>query len=290
MKNLLLVIDRVPVSHYLIARARALAAALGGQLYLYHAVYDPIEEINKYVGLDNFSEIRDELVKERQRQLEQLVYDLADNVQCRVEWCKRSSEGIVNWAENISADCIVMEPAPHHLMDGLVYTPNDWNLLRRAPCPVMALTPHEHPINRIVAAVDCLDTSEAHRQLTARILDNARVMSKVFKVPLGVVSVLPASAMKMAIEARVPDSLNLFTQLEQQSMDLLQRTLDDLGIEAAELQVLEGNPEKMIIEEVGQSGLLVIGSVARKGISGHLLGNTSERVLHRLQGDVLVVN
>jgi len=290
MKNVLLVVERIPVSHYLLARARSLSAALDGQLHLYHAVYDNIEEINKYVGLDNFSEIRDELVKERRRQLEQFVYDFADDVQCRVEWCKRSSQGVVNWADNISADCIVLELGAHHLLEGLVYTPDDWNLLRRASCPVMVLAPHEHPINSVVAAVDSLDTSEMHRQLTARVLDNARAMAKLFNVPLKVLTVLPASGMKIAIEARVPDSLNLFAQLEQHSMDILQQTLDSLGIEAEELQVLEGKPEKMIVEEVGRGGLLVIGSMARKGLSGHLLGNTSERVLHRLQGDVLVVN
>lgn len=290
MKNLLLVIDRMPVSHYLVARAKALATALGGHLYLYHAVYDPIEEINKYVGLDNFSEIRDELLKGRQIELKQFICDLADDVQCRVEWRKRASEGVVIWAETISADLILTERGPHHLMDGLVCTPDNWNLLRRSPCPVMVLNPLEHPIKRVVAAVDCLDASEAHSQLTARILDHARAAAKVFKVPLKVVSVLPSSVMKLAVEARLPDSLNLFTQLEQHSIDFLQQVLDGLGIEADELQVLEGTPENMIAEEVGQSGLLVIGNVARKGISGHLLGNTSERVLHRLHGDVLVVN
>ncbi|WP_461480790.1 universal stress protein [Porticoccus sp.] len=290
MKNLLLVIDQIPASHYLVARARAMADAQGGHLYLYHAVYDPIEEINKYVGLDNFSAIRDELVRERQRQLEQLVYDLADDLSCRVEWNKRSSEGVVTWAEHISADCIVVAAGAHHLMEGLAYTPDDWNLLRRAPCPVMVLSPVEHPIHSVVAAVDCLDANELQRQLTARILDHAQAMAKLFRVPLNVVSVLPASSMKMALEARVPDSMNWLAQLEQGGIDQLQQTLDMLGIEAQELQVLEGNPERVIADEADQAGLLVIGSMARKGISGHLLGNTAERVLHRLQRDVLVVN
>lgn len=290
MKNLLLVVNRVPVEVSLMLRAKALADALSARLYLYHAVYDPIEEINKYVGIDNFSEVRDEMVRERQLLLERQLDEVMDGHNCRVEWCKRCSEGVATWAENISADAILMEANLEHRLGGLVHTPDDWNLLRRASCPVMVLAPREHPMTSVVAAVDCLDTSEQQVQLTARILDNARAMAKVFHVPLNVVSVLPASPMKLAIEARVPDSLNVLSVLEQRSIDQLQTVLDQLGIEAEELQVLEGKPEKILAEEAAKGGLLVIGSSARKGFAGTLLGNTAERILHRVQGDILVVN
>lgn len=52
-----------------------------------------------------------------------------------------------------------------------------------------------------------------------------------------------------------------------------------------------GEPEDVIPEFVVAEGidLVVMGSVARRGIPGFLIGNTAERVLDRLPCSVLVV-
>lgn len=290
MKNLLLVIGRLPVDSQLVVRARLLMESLGGRVYVYHAVYDPIEEINKYVGLDNFSELREQLLNERRDQLQQSLGGLGEGLTCRVEWCKRPSAGILDWADKISADLIVMDRVEHHGLLDLARTPDDLNLLRKASCPVLLANTESCPVKKVVAAVDSLDHSEAHQQLTARLLDQAHAMASVFQTSLNILSVLPASELKMAVEARMPDSMNLLSTLEERSMENLQQLLDELGIEAGELQVLEGRPDKVIAAEAESAGLLVIGSVSNRGLSGHLLGNTTERVLHRARCDVLVVN
>ncbi len=57
------------------------------------------------------------------------------------------------------------------------------------------------------------------------------------------------------------------------------------------VQVVEGEPERVISHVVDRNGvdLVVMGTVAKSGIPGLLMGNTAERVLQRLRGSVFAV-
>ena len=290
MKKVLLVINRVPLQRQLIARAGLLAGSLGGRLYVYHGVYDPVEEIDRYIGLDNFSEVRDALLTERESLLRETLGELCEPDSLRVEWCKRGSVAVREWANDIGADLVVTELTEHRGFDGIIHHADQWNLLRNISCPVFLVSARSKPVDTVLAAVDSLDESEGHAQLTARLLDQARTMAKIFHSPLNVLSVIPASELRLAVEARLSDAVNLSGLLEERCMDQLQQTLDELGLAAEELQVLEGRPEKVIVEEAEKGGLLVMGRVANRDLVDKLLGGTSERVLHRATCDVLLVN
>ncbi len=59
-----------------------------------------------------------------------------------------------------------------------------------------------------------------------------------------------------------------------------------------QVHVQLGNPQVIITECVDIIGadVLVIGTVARRGITGKLLGNTAEKILLKTDCDLLVVN
>jgi nucleotide-binding universal stress UspA family protein len=58
----------------------------------------------------------------------------------------------------------------------------------------------------------------------------------------------------------------------------------------AAVKVLTGQVESELAEVVASSSLLVIGSAANRGLAGKFLGNTSEKILHYLTSDMLVVH
>lgn len=77
------------------------------------------------------------------------------------------------------------------------------------------------------------------------------------------------------------------------AMEKLEHTLHELGIErhSVTLHVAAG-PADQVIDSTAQginAGLIVVGSVGRGGISGLLIGNTAEKVLHTAERSVLVV-
>jgi nucleotide-binding universal stress UspA family protein len=82
--------------------------------------------------------------------------------------------------------------------------------------------------------------------------------------------------------------------------DVRSRTANDLGQLARSLSERmagvqtvhrRGEPEEVIPEYAVAGGidLVVMGTVARSGIAGLLMGNTAERVLRKLPGSVLAV-
>jgi len=306
MKTVLLVVGDCPSTAYLQGRVRALVEVMHAKLHIYRALYDPMEEMDKYVGFGNFALIKEMLLKEERKRIEALVHStvkisvnhsmsrtaggMEKGIHCVVEWYKRAPDGILAYAKHINADLIVVERTKHSRLKALVHTPDDWNLLRHAECPILMLSPFEHSVRAVVAAVNILNVSESHSKLTARVLENAAALAEAFGVSLNVVSVLPISRVGIPTASRVAVGDHLLVSLEGKALNNLEQILTELGINADEHQVVEGVVEEELASKAEEAGLLVIGGVAREGLSGKLLGNTSERVLYQVQSDVLVVN
>jgi hypothetical protein len=84
-------------------------------------------------------------------------------------------------------------------------------------------------------------------------------------------------------------------------VDAARRTAEDVmqafttthadRLDGVSVQLIEGEPERAIPHFIDRNGidLVVMGTVARSGIRGLVMGNTAERVLQRLRGSVLAV-
>ncbi|HET6883962.1 MAG TPA: universal stress protein [Pirellulales bacterium] len=73
----------------------------------------------------------------------------------------------------------------------------------------------------------------------------------------------------------------------------LEQALEKLGIDqtTATLHVVQGIPHQVINSTARRldAGLIVMGSVGRRGLSGLLIGNTAEKVLHTSDRSLLIV-
>lgn len=173
----------------------------------------------------------------------------------------------------------------------------DFKLLRNSPCPVW-LSRLDAPPRRIavaVAPVSPLATpaeAEETERFNRLLADWGLFMAERFDASLHLVQ---AAEMPFASFIRSQDSL---------SEDYLARSVDEVrqrfiafaketkveGI-SRELHFEQGDPEEMIPRIVAREDidLLVIGTVARTGVAGHLIGNIAEHVLNRVACCVLAV-
>ena len=306
MKTVLLVVGDSPTTAYLQGRVRALADVMQAKLHIYRAFYDPLEEMDQYVGFDNYVTIKRMLLQEERERIAALVQSTVrtsvahsvertestaeTNIKCVVEWRKRAPEGVLAYAKHIEADMIVIERTKHSRSKALVHTPDEWNLLRHAPCPVLMLSPFEHAVRAVVAAVNILNPSKVHTQLTARVLERAAALAEAFGVSLDVLTVLPISRVGIPTESRIALGDHFLKTLESNALKRQEKILSEREINADEHQIEGGIVDEVLAKKAEDAGLIVIGSVGREGASGRLLGNTSERVLYQVQSDVLVVN
>lgn len=287
METILAVITDWDDAPVVVRRAQFLAAKLHTQVELFRPVHARLGELNKYIGFDNFDALRDDIMTAEDKLLAKL--NTGQKMRARSLWCDRVHSAIVSEAERTSAGLVVMMTSHHSLFANLAHTPDDWHLLRDGPCPVWMMTREARDMDKVVAAVDCLDESEQQQKLSARVIDQARAMATAHQLPLTVVTVVPDPALIYASMVNVPVTVDYLTQLEHQAESKLQALLAHLGVTADNVLVKSGRVEDVLVNLAGY-GLLVIGSRANKGVKGLLLGNSAERILNHMQSDMLVVN
>lgn len=292
MENILAVITDWDDAQAVMTRAAHLARQFHTSLEVLRPVHSPLSELNKYVGFGEVSNLRDSIMAEEEERVSALCADcsLAEPVIGHVQWCEQVHEAVVEKAERYGAGLIVMMASHHSLLSTLVHTPDDWHLFRDAPCPVLSMVKERKPVTEVVTAIDALDSSEAHRQLSARVIDRARALAKAEGVPLGVLSVVPDPALMYAGLVNAPMSGDFLEQTMDKARENLHALLEHLGVEADRIEVKGGRVEDVVTREGESGGLLVIGSAANKGVKGFLIGNTAERILQHMQSDMLVVN
>jgi universal stress protein E len=172
----------------------------------------------------------------------------------------------------------------------------DMELLRKCPCPVLLArhgSPASHP--QIVAAVNA-STEEAEEQaMNAKIVELALLIAAHLEAaPPRVLQVWTPFAERMMRshwgDEQFASYLDAARQRAASDLSSLVQSFEGrLGAPYAVLR--RGEPEDVIPEFVVSEGidLVVMGTMARSGIAGMLIGNTAERILRRLPCSVLTV-
>ncbi|MCA9080296.1 MAG: universal stress protein [Planctomycetaceae bacterium] len=164
-------------------------------------------------------------------------------------------------------------------------------LLRKCPCPVWAVRPNaEEAIPTVLAADDFSETGEQVVHLAvdlARLFDGRLLAVHSVRFPLtGGLSRTGASQDEVD-EYRQ----QVIADAEQQLQERLAHTDHRTIAGGFQMRVTTGPADLAIEELVRTEGvtLVVMGSLARAGVPGILLGNTAERLLPLLSCSVLAI-
>lgn len=172
----------------------------------------------------------------------------------------------------------------------------DMELLRQCPCPVWLIGPHgsPHAPRRILAAVHANPSDAAEQELNRTILDWALMLKAFGDAELTLLQAWTAYGASLLRSRMSPDEFTGFIEAARHAEDealstFLQPFTDRLSDVAVEL--VQAEPEDAIehFVEAHEVDVVVMGTVARAGIAGLVMGNTAERVLQRLRGSVLAV-
>ncbi len=302
MKNILVVLDGSESDEHVLNQAVKVADARGSDIRLFMIVYDSIEELNRYVGFDNYAEVKQAILDEAEVKLRVLTDKFGDRFSSTMHWGRRWHFSVVVEARNMSADLIVKAVHRHSRIAEFLHTPEDWHLLREASCPVWLVNDSTDKINKVVAAFSTLEETPEHRQLGERVVFKARDLAAALGVELHVISVIPDLLNSQAMIAPVPAMPGQFPyvladmgeEALERAQQILSESLARIAVEADVSEVRTGFVDTEMADAVGATGVLVIGSAAARSIPGKvaakLFGNTSEKVIHHAHGDVLVVH
>jgi len=172
----------------------------------------------------------------------------------------------------------------------------DLELLRKCPCPVL-LVRHGEPAAqpRIAAAVDADADDPDAQALNTKIVTWALLMAEYLgsDSPALFHAWVPFAERTVRSHAADGEFAAYLENARQRATSVLTRIARSLEGRLPESAIVlrRGEPEDVIPEFVVSEGIdvLVMGTVARGGIPGMLIGNTAERVLRRLPCSVLTV-
>lgn len=187
-------------------------------------------------------------------------------VECQKDW----RDALAPAARRAGADLVVRASMQRSALRRRVLKTTDWKLLREAPCPVLLVkSEHDGEVSRVLAAVNLKAKDDAHLRLTEQVIEYARSVAELAGAELHAVNAYQGSGNFV------------------HPPDLAKR----LGIERRCAHVGDGAPEAVVAEvaEKIDASLVVVGSIARKGLSGAVVGNTAERILDGVPVDLLCI-
>lgn len=176
----------------------------------------------------------------------------------------------------------------------VLFTPEDLDLLRQCPAPLMLVRGGSHGLpRRVLAAVDPLDASDRPQALDAAVLDTANRLAMQCGAELDVVHAfeyIPPFAVPGLLTGALPD-IGLTEQFRAMHHDALQAFGKRHGVPQAHLHLLDGIPGRAIADFAAKHGVdvVVMGSVQRNFLQRLSIGSVAEDLLQRLDCDVLAL-
>jgi nucleotide-binding universal stress UspA family protein len=161
--------------------------------------------------------------------------------------------------------------------------------MRSATCPVMISKMDWSDTSVLVAAVDAADTD--HEALNRAILNVASDLAEILDAQLHVVCAYPSLGQKGGELQVAMDYDGIKADMRDSRNKLIHELIDELSISVQEIHLLEGKPGHTIPEKANELGaaVTVLGTAARRGLTQLIIGNTAERIIEAIDGDVVTV-
>ncbi|WP_319760143.1 universal stress protein [Maridesulfovibrio sp.] len=169
------------------------------------------------------------------------------------------------------------------------------HLMRKCPCPVWI---HRGDLwrgaVRILAAVNTSDTSEENRRLNKKIIDHGIKLIEILRGHLHVVTCWSGYMESVLTSPRFSEAeANQYLEYEQKQAEKeLDSLIADFGEKLAlKGKIIHGNAATVIPQYASKQkmDIVVMGSVARTGIPGLLVGNTAEKIVSNLENSILAI-
>lgn len=309
-KNILYVVQNTEECKPSLERAVTLAENNQARL----TVVDVVERITAGIGLPEGGPVSADLhaamVNEHARKLESLI----DPYLKRVEIKTKVLTG-VHFLEIIREvlrnghDLVIKNPETENWLRQF-YGSDDMHLLRKCPCPVWLIKPGvTTSYRRILATVDVDDAYppaklKSQRALNQQILEMAVSLALSDSAELHILHAWEAigeSAMRGVFMSTPEEKIIAYIEQVRQrhaaALDaLLHEVTSNLGNNTLDYvkprtHLVKGSARKEIPAFAKQieADLVVMGTVARTGVPGFIIGNTAETILNQIDCSVLAI-
>lgn len=287
MEKILVVAD-LEDNCYATPRGLELAGKLGIDVDVVAFAYAPLKSLRVKPAMQET--IKKRLLAERKKQVKALIDKYrkrGQKVELLVEWEK----DIARW---ISRRCAggkylgVIKTG--NRSESLVHTSTDWQLLRECPKPVLLVAEKKwHRTRPVLVTLDLSTKVASKRALNRKLLGVARDLARALDVEMEIITAIEIPTLLSDLD--LVDPIAFVNDATAAMQPQIRKLAAEFDLPASAFHCKRGPVEKVITSRAAavRAQIVVLGTVARKGVKARLLGNTAERVLRHMRTDVLAI-
>lgn len=263
LDKILVIIDPTADQQPAFERGLDSARDTGALLHLYLCV----DEQAGYASLEDAQAQLQPMLEGLSGRAQQEGFEAASELEWAPDWPKRA----VSAAARCGASMIFKNSFDHSSVQRELRETSDWTLLRMASCPVLMVKNfHDWQHRRVLAAINPASTEAAHIKLDQQIISLAQQLAGAYQSDAHFVTAF--------------QDLNHAPQADHIARDC--------GVPEEQVHLQKGKAADVIRDVAANLDvdLIIVGTVARDGIKGRVVGNTCERLLDQTHSDLLVLN
>jgi len=299
-QNILAVIDPTTDEQKALKRAIELAVSIKAngsesiKVNAFLTIFDFSYEMTTILSSNERNIMRQSVIKDKTLWLENIINELKSdiNIECQVVWHNRPFEAIIEQVIQHNYDIVIKGTHQHDKLKSVVFTPTDWHILRKCPCPVLLVKEHAWPKDgNIIASLNVGSDEKEHHSLNVKITEQAKQLASLVQANVHLVNSFPGTPVNIAIEIPEFNSTEYNDTMLKHHQQAMIAHANKFDISVINTHVEEGLPETVIaqVAEKIDAELVILGTVGRTGISAALIGNTAEHVIDQLNCDVLAL-
>lgn len=295
-QNLLVAIDPNQDNQPALRRAVYLVKRHSGRIKAFLPIYDFSYEMTTLLSPDERTAMRQSVISQRAAWInEQCRFYLEEGVpiEIKVVWHHCPFEAIIQEVLVSQHDLMLKMAHQHIRLESTIFTPTDWQLLRKCPCPVWMVKNQPWSVgSKALVAVNLASEEPCHDSLNLKLVQQTvELAENLSQTEVHLVGAYPVTPINIAIELPDFDPSVYSDAIRGQHLIAMKALSQRFCIKVECTHVEKGLPEEVIPElaEYLQAGVVVMGTLGRTGISAAFIGNTAEQVIAHLKCDLLVI-
>ena len=289
IENILVIADQQDKQQHALAHAKKLLKQTGAKLHIVAFSYEHLNNLATNLNQEQQLDIQNNILSSGQKWLigEITDFNLEDKSTHEVLWEKDIVGWIKKHCSSHDYDLIIKTG---HRSEGMFYVPTDWHLIRNNLVPTLLVAEKKwHRKQSIMVSLDLGTHIKAKQTLNQKLLDAGIVFATNTNMPLHICYSLPVSSVLK--DLGIIDKKALVNNAKSRYLPIIEAMLEDYELPLANIHFKAGPASKVIPSTASKysAGLVIIGSVGRKGLKAKVMGNTAESVLALLKTDILVI-
>jgi len=289
-------IDEQPALFKAIEVAKKFDASIELFLVVHHSGLTP-----KWFNQEHPQEqIISNYLKTKQRWLDtyiSLVTQENISVSSEVRWHTPLYAEILKKITECHADMVVKTTHQHPLIDRLLFTPNDWQLLKSCPVPLLLVkATSQHSYKNIMAAVDLKNTEDELINLDEVILETTAMMAEYFDAvahvthaydPMGHELWPTSGTAFLGFDLPSYDYASYQDQLQEQHEKDFNQLVAHYAFDENNIHCVSGLASYQLVDTVKAEkiDLLIMGVRFHSGF----VSTTAEKILDEVSCDILAI-